>query len=65
MSPETPADATAEAAPPKAADRVFLVVVDDTPELKVAIKYACKRAWNCPNIFSPWHRSRTTAWAKN
>jgi nucleotide-binding universal stress UspA family protein len=25
-------------------DRVFLVVLDDTPELKVALRYACKRA---------------------
>jgi nucleotide-binding universal stress UspA family protein len=27
-----------------AADRVFLVVVDDTPELRVALRYACRRA---------------------
>jgi len=26
------------------ADRVFLVVVDDTPELRVALRYACRRA---------------------
>lgn len=25
-------------------DRIFLVVLDDTPELKVALRYACKRA---------------------
>jgi nucleotide-binding universal stress UspA family protein len=25
-------------------DRVFLVVVDDTPELHVAVRYACRRA---------------------
>ncbi len=31
--------------PPKAPDRVFLVVVDETPELKVALRYACRRAW--------------------
>jgi len=33
-----PADATPAAA------RVFLVVIDDTPELKLAIRYACVRA---------------------
>lgn len=27
-----------------AADRVFLVVVDETPELRVALRYACRRA---------------------
>ena len=26
------------------AARVFLVVIDDTPELKLAIRYACVRA---------------------
>lgn len=26
------------------ADRVFLVVVDETPELRVALRYACRRA---------------------
>ncbi|MCW5745432.1 MAG: universal stress protein [Alphaproteobacteria bacterium] len=26
------------------ADRVFLVVVDETPELSVALRYACRRA---------------------
>jgi nucleotide-binding universal stress UspA family protein len=35
---------TAPAALDKAPDRVFLVVLDDTPELKVALRYACKRA---------------------
>lgn len=29
---------------PASAGRVFLVVVDDTPELKLAIRYACLRA---------------------
>jgi nucleotide-binding universal stress UspA family protein len=29
---------------PAAAMRTFLVVVDDTPELKVALRYACRRA---------------------
>jgi nucleotide-binding universal stress UspA family protein len=32
------------AAPPAARDRVFLVVVDDSPERAVALKYACLRA---------------------
>lgn len=32
------------AAPASARDRVFLVVVDDSPEREVALKYACLRA---------------------
>ena len=42
---EKPADsaARAEAAPPSSG-RVFLVVVDESPELKVALRYACARA---------------------
>jgi len=36
------ASATTEAAP--SAGRVFLVVVDESPELKLAIRYACLRA---------------------
>jgi len=55
MTPETPAAGPSEAAPPKASDRVFLVVVDDTPELKVAIKYACKRAWKTGGRVSLLH----------
>jgi len=35
-----------ETPPPKAPDRVFLVVIDDTAELQVALRYACRRAWN-------------------
>jgi nucleotide-binding universal stress UspA family protein len=31
--------------PPPAQERVFLVVVDETPELKVALRYACRRAF--------------------
>ena len=42
--PENPAAGPGEA-PPKAPDRVFLVVVDETAELKVALRYACRRAW--------------------
>lgn len=36
----------ADKAPAKAAaqERVFLVVVDDTPELLIALRYACRRA---------------------
>ena len=55
MTPEIPAAGPSEAAPPKASDRVFLVVVDDTPELKVAIKYACKRAWKTGGRVSLLH----------
>jgi len=33
-----------EAAPEKHDDRVFLVVVDDTEEMRVALRYACRRA---------------------
>jgi nucleotide-binding universal stress UspA family protein len=36
--PETPVEA------PKTQGRVFLVVVDESPELKVALLYACRRA---------------------
>ena len=47
---EPTAAAPAEQSPPSAAPekvpgRVFLVVVDDTPELKLALHYACRRAW--------------------
>jgi nucleotide-binding universal stress UspA family protein len=43
---ETDAPQTSSAAPEAAlsAGRVFLVVVDDSPELKLAIRYACVRA---------------------
>ncbi|MES1150460.1 MAG: universal stress protein [Dongia sp.] len=37
-----PAEAAPETAP--SAGRVFLVVVDESPELKLAIRYACVRA---------------------
>jgi nucleotide-binding universal stress UspA family protein len=30
--------------PARSAERVFLVVVDESPELKVALRYACQRA---------------------
>jgi nucleotide-binding universal stress UspA family protein len=30
---------------PLGKERVFLVVIDDSPELKVAIRYACRRAF--------------------
>jgi nucleotide-binding universal stress UspA family protein len=32
------------AAPPTHGRRIFLVVVDQSPELKVALRYACRRA---------------------
>lgn len=35
---------TASAAPAPEHERIFLVVVDDSPELKVALRYACLRA---------------------
>ena len=33
------------AATPPAQERVFLVVIDESPELKVALRYACRRAF--------------------
>jgi len=43
-APQTkPAEPAQEAAAPSAG-RVFLVVVDESPELKLAIRYACVRA---------------------
>jgi len=30
--------------PPKSSGRVFLVVIDNSPELRVAMRYACRRA---------------------
>lgn len=42
----TPESQVQPAAPqPPAPERVFLVVVDESPELKVAIRYACRRAF--------------------
>ena len=43
--PEPPAAGVAAEAPPKTAGRVFLVVVDESPEMMVALRYACRRAW--------------------
>lgn len=38
-------DASPSASPsPKPLERIFLVVVDDSPELKLALRYACLRA---------------------
>lgn len=39
-----PTVASSAAAQPSAHERIFLVVVDDSPELKVALRYACLRA---------------------
>ena len=39
-----PAVSPAAESRPGSSGRVFLVVVDDTPELKVALRYACVRA---------------------
>lgn len=41
---EKPVDPAAPDAPPKSSGRVFLVVVDESPELGVALRYACMRA---------------------
>src|SRR3712207_3181749 len=42
MSERDSATAAAEPAPPaKTFDRVFLLVVDDSPELALALRYAC------------------------
>ena len=41
---ETGATEAAKAEPPRQ-ERVFLVVIDESPELKVAIRYACRRAF--------------------
>ncbi len=45
MSDPANPPASAEQPPPKAPDRTFLVVIDETAELKVALRYACRRAW--------------------
>lgn len=39
-----PTTASAAAAAPPESQRIFLVVVDESPELKVALRYACLRA---------------------
>jgi nucleotide-binding universal stress UspA family protein len=44
MSPEPASPQPAAGEPPKASGRVFLVVIDNSPELRVAINYACQRA---------------------
>ncbi len=40
-APPVPPSATE---PSKPADRIFLVVIDDSPEMRVALRYACRRA---------------------
>ena len=40
----TEAAAPAAAEAPKQSGRVFLVVIDNSPELRVAMRYACRRA---------------------
>jgi nucleotide-binding universal stress UspA family protein len=48
MSNEPALPTTAGPAPsaeaPKASGRIFLVVIDNSPELRVAMRYACRRA---------------------
>jgi nucleotide-binding universal stress UspA family protein len=46
MTEKSDPNATAPAQPPKSSGRVFLVVVDNSPELGVALRYACMRAKN-------------------
>jgi nucleotide-binding universal stress UspA family protein len=47
MSSDKSSDPQVQPASPPAPtqERVFLVVVDETPELKVALRYACRRAF--------------------
>lgn len=44
MSEPTAPDAPGPASAAAATQRIFLVVVDESPELKVALRYACLRA---------------------
>ena len=46
MSPSGRLDTTMTDAPSTPENRVFLVVVDDTPEMEVALRFACRRAHN-------------------
>lgn len=41
------ADEDIESAAGVQSERIFLVVIDNSPELKVAIRYACRRAHKC------------------
>jgi nucleotide-binding universal stress UspA family protein len=59
------APATAEAAAPKGAGRVFLVVVDETPELKVALLYACRRAQKTGGRVALLHVAETGAFQQH
>ncbi len=53
--------AAPEDAAPKGAGRVFLVVVDETPELKVALLYACRRAQKSGGRVALLHVAETGA----
>jgi nucleotide-binding universal stress UspA family protein len=44
MAEPTTGPAPSAPTPPPRAQRVFLVVVDQSPELKVALRFACRRA---------------------
>jgi nucleotide-binding universal stress UspA family protein len=59
------APATAEPAPAGAAGRVFLVVVDETPELKVALLYACRRAQKTGGRVALLHVAETGAFQQH
>jgi nucleotide-binding universal stress UspA family protein len=43
-SPSASPGSTPQAEPPKPSGRIFLVVIDNSPELRVAMRYACRRA---------------------
>src|SRR5688500_20135480 len=47
MSPDPSSEPQVQpaSAPAAAQERVFLVVVDESPEMRVAIRYACRRAF--------------------
>lgn len=59
------APATAEPASASAAGRVFLVVVDETPELKVALLYACRRAQKTGGRVALLHVAETGAFQQH
>jgi nucleotide-binding universal stress UspA family protein len=62
---EPVAPATVETAAPKGAGRVFLVVVDETPELKVALLYACRRAQKTGGRVALLHVAETGAFGQH
>ena len=65
MSELNEAAAAPEGAAPKGAGRVFLVVVDETPELKVALLYACRRAQKTGGRVALLHVAETGAFQQH